>query len=137
MNLITFIVILALISLVISFTLTGSCRVSPHSKDLLSTNRYEPFAAASLGYTATATTKMDGPEMDNPSVPLDTKNVCGRVSGFDGIYCPTGASASLDIFSQAKSGPNCVSMGYSTSTGPLCMDEKQMKLLTTRGGNFA
>jgi hypothetical protein len=63
---------------------------------------------------------------------------CGKYQGFDGLFCnPASAHASnpTDIFSQAAGRIDCKSYGYTNSRGFLCMDDKQVQLLTTRGGN--
>ena len=63
---------------------------------------------------------------------------CSKYQGFDGLFCtPASAHASnpTDIFSQAAGRSDCKSYGYMNSRGFLCMDDKQVQLLTTRGGN--
>ena len=70
---------------------------------------------------------------------------CGKYQGFDGLFCTpasaTGSDSSTlgsnptDIYSQAAGRPDCKSYGYMNSRGFLCMDDKQVQLLTTRGGN--
>jgi hypothetical protein len=63
---------------------------------------------------------------------------CSKYQGFDGLFCtPASAHSSnpTDIFSQAAGRPDCKSYGYTNSRGFLCMDDKQVQLLTTRGGN--
>lgn len=59
-----------------------------------------------------------------------------RVMGFDGLLVSADYDdKSIDIFSQAKGDSKCVPSSYSNSMGFLCLDKKQMTLLTTRGGN--
>ena len=63
---------------------------------------------------------------------------CGKYQGFDGLFCsPASVEGSnpTDIFSQAAGRLDCKSYGYTNSRGFLCMDDKQVQLLTTRGGN--
>ena len=63
---------------------------------------------------------------------------CGKYQGFDGLFCnPASVEGSnpTDIFSQAAGRSDCKSYGYMNSRGFLCMDDKQVQLLTTRGGN--
>lgn len=76
---------------------------------------------------------------------------CSQIQGFDGLYCnpssanagpnagpntgPNSPSNPTDIFSQSSSSINCKSYGYTNSKGFLCMDDHQVKLLTSRGGN--
>jgi len=68
----------------------------------------------------------------------DVKPITGpsRLWGFDGLYSsPDSDDNSLDVFSKAKSSNQCKSSGLSNSTGFLCLDENQQKLLGSRGGN--
>jgi hypothetical protein len=66
---------------------------------------------------------------------------CRRLTGFDGVFCsptPTGVSEAknpVDIFSQASGSQTCQSYGYMNSRGYLCMDQEQIRLLRSRGGN--
>ena len=63
---------------------------------------------------------------------------CSKYQGFDGLFCtPASAQESnpTDIYSQAAGRSDCKSYGYMNSRGFLCMDDKQVQLLTTRGGN--
>ena len=59
-----------------------------------------------------------------------------QIKGFDGLMSSPGAVQELnDIFIGTKSNSTCQSYGYTNSTGNLCLDKNQIKLLTTRGGN--
>lgn len=72
-----------------------------------------------------------------PEMPADA-NILGGVKteGFQGLLSsPYGVDKPLDIYSQYKGGDKCVPTAYSNSTGYLCMDEKGLNLLKTRGGN--
>jgi len=60
--------------------------------------------------------------------------------GFGGLFGPPATpDNNLDTYSKAPGGmtPQCVnwSNGMSNSMGYLCLDTKQLQLLTTRGGN--
>jgi len=48
------------------------------------------------------------------------------------------ASEMIDRYGKTPGEPSCFgkSMGYSRSTGPLCFNDEDLKLLTTRGGNI-
>jgi hypothetical protein len=48
------------------------------------------------------------------------------------------ASEMIDRYGKTPSEASCFgkSMGYSRSTGPLCFNDEDLKLLTTRGGNM-
>jgi hypothetical protein len=61
-----------------------------------------------------------------------------KVEGFalqPGAYA---ASEMIDRYGKTPSEASCFgkSMGYSRSTGPLCFNDEDLKLLTTRGGNM-
>lgn len=61
-----------------------------------------------------------------------------RVSKMDGLFGPVNNKV-IDSYSKAKGGLNeeCMqrSSGLSNSQGYLCLDDEQIKLLRTRGGN--
>ena len=62
-----------------------------------------------------------------------------RVPKMNGLFGPDKKDKVLDSYSQAKGGlsEECMmrSSGLSNSQGYLCLDDKQIKLLKTRGGN--
>ena len=61
---------------------------------------------------------------------------CGKVWGFDGLYCQPGvADGSVDPFYKTTSDMTCEGSGLTKGRGNICLDDKQRKLLTTRGGN--
>jgi len=51
------------------------------------------------------------------------------------MSAPIGPEMSVDIYSQAKGSSSCEASPYSNSTGYLCLNDEQEKLLKTRGGN--
>ena len=65
---------------------------------------------------------------------------CKKVFGFDGLFCSAkdGPDA-VDKIGSAKGRRECVgkSSGLTNSMGGLCLDENQVKLLSTRGGNMS
>ena len=72
--------------------------------------------------------------------PSSTEGDCRRLTGFDGVFCsptPTGNAHQnpVDIYSQATGSQTCQSYGYMNSRGYLCMNQEQIKLLRSRGGN--
>jgi hypothetical protein len=65
-----------------------------------------------------------------------SRNHCEKVNGFNGLVCsPDSYQNPNDIFSEAKGSDDCKASGYTNSRGNLCMDDLQLKLLTSRGGN--
>lgn len=58
-----------------------------------------------------------------------------KVEGFELHPASVGDSAPIDYFSTLPSG-NCGPSIYTTARGYLCLDDKAMRLLKTRGGNI-
>lgn len=67
-----------------------------------------------------------------------TKPTATKVEGFALQPSPYTASELIDRYGKTPGEPSCFgkSMGYSRSTGPLCFNDEDLKLLTTRGGNM-
>jgi hypothetical protein len=60
-----------------------------------------------------------------------------KVSGYSGLLTsPEMIHKPLDIYSQATSSTTCQSYGLTNSTGNLCLNPEQLRLLRTRGGNL-
>lgn len=58
------------------------------------------------------------------------------VKGFNGLMTQPGSSSAIGgIHGGAKSSSTCKSYGYTNSQGNICLDDKQIELLSTRGGN--
>lgn len=69
-----------------------------------------------------------------------TSNTAQRVSGLPGgLYGPPNSNEKITTFSDAigslATACQTTSSGMSNSTGYLCLDQTQLNLLTTRGGN--
>jgi len=62
---------------------------------------------------------------------------CVKVKGVDGLVCSPDQYPEnpKDIFQTATSSATCGSYGLTNSKGHLCLDDKHLKYLTTRGGN--
>jgi hypothetical protein len=61
-----------------------------------------------------------------------------KVRGFDGLLpSPNLSDASIDTYSQAPASNTAKSYGYSNSMGFLSLNDDQIRLLTTRGGNMS
>jgi hypothetical protein len=75
--------------------------------------------------------------MDNKLI-VDQHGEKIKVKGFDGLLpSPNSSDASIDTYSQASSNNTCKSYGYTNSRGFLCLNDEQVRLLTTRGGNMS
>jgi hypothetical protein len=62
-----------------------------------------------------------------------------KVEGFSLQPAPFNAPELIDRYGKTPGKSDCFgkSMGYSRSTGPLCFNDEDLKLLTTRGGNVS
>jgi hypothetical protein len=66
---------------------------------------------------------------------------CKKVSGFDGqgVFCNPQSKYGdkLDIYSELDGSLQCGGNGYNNSRGGLCLKDKHIQQLRTRGGNAA
>lgn len=61
---------------------------------------------------------------------------CKRVWGYNGLFCsPETGDKPIDPFFNSGSSMNCEGSGLTKSSGNVCLNEQQRRLLTTRGGN--
>lgn len=60
------------------------------------------------------------------------------VEGFAGLQSGpvTEDHGKMGYLAMNEAGPHCKSFGYTKSTGPICFSDEDIRLLTTRGGNF-
>ena len=134
----TILVVLAFV-FILFLSLYGGCKnFQPFSfgNGTLQGHPYEGFGT--LGYTTYpdnaiissdyyASRYMTPPQMTGDKM---------RVRGFDGlVVSPSIDDSSLDIYSKAQGKPDCKSYGLMNSQGFLCLDQQQIKLLESRGGN--
>lgn len=74
--------------------------------------------------------------MDNSYIIGEDKEPCRKIYGFDGLYCvPDKTLETNDPLSKAEGKKDCLGIGLTNSRGNLCLDENNMNLLITRGGN--
>lgn len=74
--------------------------------------------------------------MDNSYIIGEDKEPCRKIYGFDGLYCvPDKTPETNDPLSKAEGKKDCLGIGLTNSRGNLCLDENNMNLLITRGGN--
>jgi len=61
-----------------------------------------------------------------------------KVTGFDGVQGNANAENSglMGYLAMNAASTECVNYGYTKSTGAVCFSPTDVKLLTTRGGNF-
>jgi hypothetical protein len=144
-------ILVAIVFLVVIFLSLGcSCyNVSPYSKDDLFLHQYqynnmEGYTGNTMLMPMSMPNIIDGNTM---SMPMKQENFSSignsiimpsmKIEGFEGLHSsPYTAEQTIDIYSQAIGNNRCVPGPYSNSQGYLCLDEKQKRLLMTRGGNF-
>jgi hypothetical protein len=139
-----FIIIAILVIVTISTLMSGCSNYLPYSKDTLFSSQYpyEGFRGLKAhGYsTYPCNSSIDSQKnREIVQAPLTGCNSCQKVWGFGELFCsPTKIDTSIDIYSQAKGSSDCKnrSSGLSNSKGPLCLDDNQTKMLSTRGGNI-
>ena len=76
--------------------------------------------------------------------PADYNDVPGessvpmKVTGFDGVQgdAMVENNGLMGYLAMNPARPDCVDYGYTKSTGKVCFSSDDVKLLTTRGGNF-
>uniref|UniRef100_A0A6C0HZP6 Uncharacterized protein n=1 Tax=viral metagenome TaxID=1070528 RepID=A0A6C0HZP6_9ZZZZ len=113
-----------------------------HTSSVKSYSPYMPTKYAAyegyqnLEYSDATTNK----SMDNDThTNNDSSKKCINLTGWNGygVFCtPNGGLDQIDIYSQAKGDVSCKkSSGYHNSKGGLCLDEKMLGLLQTRGAN--
>jgi hypothetical protein len=130
------VIVAVVIFLIIASALLSSCTVvSPYSEDSIFSKqyKYEGFGDYS---SATAQSNSDSPSMSHSIATNATE--CKKIYGFDGLFCkPYVADGKLDPFGDAEANASCKgkSSGLANSKGYLCLNEKQISLLSTRGGN--
>lgn len=109
--------IMLLIVVLIFSSMASSCLVYKPASELLYNGMY-PYS--SEGFS-------------NKDLPV---GVPTKINGFDGLMSSPGAIQNLnEIYVGTKSNSTCKSYGYTNSTGNLCLNANQIKLLSTRGGN--
>jgi hypothetical protein len=121
-----YIFLAAVIYVIIVGCLCSSIRVVPYTRELSYTSILENFEDRS------ATTNFATSLGVEPQPVL-----CKKVHGFKDLQCcPNAKSQKIDEFGLTKGKAGCDGVGLFNSSGALCLNEHQLKLLTTRGGNM-
>jgi hypothetical protein len=130
---------IVILCIVLVMTLSTSYNVVPFSPNSLNQSSFEGFRSLKpVNYSTYPDNKVI--DMKDRFLIADTsaEKTAQRVWGFDGLYGPFQTNdATLDMFANTKSSMSCgnSSSGLSDSTGYLCLDEKQINMLRTRGQN--
>ena len=139
-NIFNILVIILFILVIASATMLSCSNFEPHYQDSIfkKHSKFEGFKSDRklLDYSS----KENNAAIDTNKQYLMTKpeGGCKKLFGFEGIYCtPMTESSKIDTIGTTKGSIDCVgkSSGLSNSMGGLCLDESQIKLLSTRGGN--
>lgn len=114
-------VIIAILVVILLCSLTYAIEVKPNTENGIAKNAKE---VEQFGV------------MDNSYIIGEDKEHCRKIYGFDGLYCiPDKTMTTNDIISKAEGKKDCIGVGLTNSLGNLCLDEKTMKILVTRGSN--
>ena len=136
-NLINFILIVVVFTIIASSLMVSCADFKPYSTDSIFRKEYPYEGFSNYNYSNTN----NSPNTDSGinKFLIDSKPVeCAKVHGFNGLFCkPFATDKNIDVFSNVKSDVSCVgkSSGLSNSMGGLCLDDNLSKLLKTRGGN--
>lgn len=133
------VILIGLAIVVVLTTCVGSSKVMPYNVNpkYASANGEEGFRPIHYaGYP-------DGKTMDvKDSNLIDStasESTSQRIKNMTGLFGPQGACDKIEIYSDAKGGlsEDCMlkSSGLSNSQGYLCLNDRQIELLKTRGGN--
>lgn len=124
---------------IFSILLIFLCIVVIFSSITMSCTSYKPNSpemmySGNFPYTNEGFRSNDYSTVDNSK---SVGNSCNNVNGFNGLLCAPEDSKQNpnEIFSKVKGDTVCKSYGYTNSRGNLCLNEEQIKLLSTRGGN--
>lgn len=140
-NFFNILVIILFVLIIASSTMMSCANFKPHFADNLFSkhSKFEGFQNNNnlLDYSS----KEENAPMDvNKQHMIETPaSECKKVFGFDGLFCTANEGGNpIDKIGSSKGSPECIgkSSGLSNSKGGLCLDEEQIKLLSTRGGNM-
>jgi hypothetical protein len=130
------VILIGLAIVVLLTTCVGCTKVIPYNSDpkYTSAEGFSPIHYASYP---------DGKSVDVKDRHLIDSNAsqptAQRISNMKGLFGPQGACDKIEIYSDAKGGlsEECMrkSSGLSNSQGYLCLNDRQIELLKTRGGN--
>jgi len=128
--------LIGLAIVVVLTTCVGCSKVIPYNSDpkYTSTEGFSPIHYAS--YPDGKTMDVKDKHLINSTAAAPTAQRAGNMKG---LFGPQGACDKIEIYSDAKGGlsEECMkkSSGLSNSQGYLCLNDRQIELLKTRGGN--
>ena len=132
-------ILIGLAIVIVLTTCSGCSKVLPYNVDPKYTSAYDSEGFRPIKYA----TYPEGKSIDVKDRHLIDSNAsepsAQRVKNMKGLFGPQGLCDKIGIYSDAKGGlsDECMlrSSGLSNSQGYLCLNDKQIELLKTRGGN--
>ena len=107
---------------------------------LCSSIRVIPYNRSDLAYSTVTENFEERTAENNYVTPLGNmpeEVMCKKVHGFKDLQCcPHSSSQTVDRFRFTEGKKGCNGLGLFNSTGSLCLNDTQVKLLKTRGGNM-
>jgi hypothetical protein len=124
--------------IVVVMSLAFQLSVSPHNSCKMKYSAVEgmegaPFDGVAGGEEADPTDSISWLEKEDKKKQENAK----KVEGFSLHPASVGDYQPLDYFSSLKGSFDCKATGYTTNSGNLCLDDRAMQLLRTRGGNMS
>jgi hypothetical protein len=118
-------IVATVLLIMIILSLGTSCyNYMPHYRTTMQLYPYEPFTQNQYPTT--------GGNVSGNSLSVTSL----KVEGFEGLQSsPFTKEIPIDTISHAVGNNQCQSVGYYNSKGNLCLDDAQILLLRTRGGN--
>lgn len=132
-----FIILLFIAIMVVTVWFSGCSAYIPYTSTIASRHAaYEGFTP--LEYLNVSTPSVSDDTYLNFSI-NGSKQDCKKVSGFDGkgVFCnpQSNYGDQIDIYSELEGSLQCGGNGYNNSKGGLCLTDKHIQQLQTRGGN--
>lgn len=131
------VILIGLAIVVVLTTCVGSSKVMPYNVNPKYANVGEGFRPIHYaGYPDGKTMDVKDRHLMESTASQPTSQ---RIKNMIGLFGPQGTCDKIEIYSDAKGGlsEDCMlkSNGLSNSKGYLCLDDRQIELLKTRGGN--
>lgn len=132
-------ILIALAVIIVLTTCTGCAKVLPYNSNPNYANANDSEGFRPIKYA----TYPDGKSIDVKDRHLINSNASSptaqRVNNMKGLFGPEGLCDKIEIYPDAKGSLSneCMlrSSGLSNSQGYLCLNDRQIELLKTRGGN--
>ncbi len=126
---------------VIIFSLAYQTTIKPHHSCKMAFSNIEgldgaPFNGGEEADPTDSISWLEQDEKDKQKKEKFSNAGAVKVEGFELHPASVGDYQPIDYFSSLKAG-DCAPSGYTKISGNLCLDDKAIKLLKTRGGNMS